>query len=342
MTQTCLIDGLSRNRRLDTVVARSLTQAETQAPASIDPVEVAPGVFFLEGGTRYFRAGTEQGPQGSIRSLMCNNGWVVLGDEVLLVDANMPGRADVLLDAIRNTTDKPVRYLFNTHHHGDHVYGNGAIFQRTGCTITACIGMVEELRRYETGTFGGSPGRKEQVAKFRPDVAATELMLPDMLFERSLVFEGGGRRAELLHLGWGHTRGDAVLWLPRERVLFAGDLVTNGAYNIVRDAEMMPWISTLANLRALDPLSVCPGHGPMGQLALIDDQLSFFLALLRQVEKRIAAGLTREALLADLEDIRGALLAEPQAAEHVIPRQADLSVLSLQAQVERIYEQVHG
>jgi len=60
------------------------------------------------------------------------------------------------------------------------------------------------------------------------------------------------------------------------------------------------------------------------------------------VEKRIAAGLTREALLADLEDIRGALLAEPQAAEHVIPRQADLSVLSLQAQVERIYEQVHG
>lgn len=82
--------------------------------------EVAPGVFFLRGGTHYFERGTVDGAAGTVRSLMCNNGWVVLGDHVLLVDANMPGRSDALLAAIRRTTNKPVRYVLNTHEGGCH------------------------------------------------------------------------------------------------------------------------------------------------------------------------------------------------------------------------------
>jgi hypothetical protein len=153
------------------------------------------GRVFPKGDTRYFQEGALNGAAGSIRYLMCNNGWIVLDDHVLVIDANMPGRAEAV--------------------------------ERTGATVIARAGMMEELRRYETGAFGGAPGRWEQVSKLRPDVAATPVMAPTQMFERSDVLNGtSGREVELLHPGLGHTRGDAVAWLPKERILFTGDLVT--------------------------------------------------------------------------------------------------------------------
>src|ERR1700682_5323815 len=105
-----------------------------------------------------------------------------------------------------------------------------------GMTVFARIvthaGMVEELEGYETAAFGGPPGRWEQVAEFRPDVAATSLIAPTQTFERSMVLEGGGMRVELRHVGLGHTRGDAVVWLPQARVIFAGGLVAHGPFNL--------------------------------------------------------------------------------------------------------------
>jgi glyoxylase-like metal-dependent hydrolase (beta-lactamase superfamily II) len=200
--------------------------------------------------------------------------------------------------------------------------------------------MVEELRRYETGAYGGGPGRWEQVAKLRPDVAATNVMAPNETFERALVLRRrDGSRVELFHPGFGHTRGDAVAWLPRERVLFTGDLVINGPFNIVRDAEMAPWLDTLRKLRALEPLIVCPGHGACGDVSLIREQLAFFATLNREVSKRLKAGLQVGSILADIDQIREVLLSDDTTAGHVIPAKSELSVLSLRAQIERICEQ---
>ena len=344
MTQACLIEDLGRLGRLP--VGTDAGEKLRPAPGGLedvawdDPEEVAAGVFFLQGATRYFQDGETQGSAGSIRTLMCNNGWVVLDDHVLLIDANMPGRADALLAAIKQTTHKPVGVVFNTHHHGDHVYGNRAIYDRTGALIVSCAAMVEELRRYETAAFGGAPGRREQVAKFRPDVAATPLMAPTQTFEASLAFEAAnGLRVELLHLGMGHTRGDAIAWLPREGVMFTGDLVANGAFNIVRDADMAGWPVTLAAMELLSPSIVCPGHGACGTGSLVSDQRTFFVALAKEIARRISSGESKDALLGGLETIRATLLANPSVAAHVIPHRADLAVLSLRAQVERTYDQ---
>jgi len=314
---------------------------ETLASGLGEPVELAPGVFFLQGCETYFHNGTASGPAGAIRTLMCNNGWVVLGDEVLLIDANMPDRADELLGLVAQTTNKPVRYVVNTHHHGDHIYGNRIIRERTGAEIIACTAMVEELHRYETGAFGGAPGRWEQVAQQRADVARTPLLAPTRTFETELIIHGArGMRVELLHLGRGHTRGDTVVWLPRERIAFVGDLAANGPYNIARDSDMAAWPHTLAAIEALGPRIVCGGHGAAGGASLLVSQAAFFRALWREVERRASAGLSREAVIGDLGAIRAALLADPQAAHHVIPEEADLPVLSLRAQVERTYDQV--
>lgn len=305
------------------------------------PQEVAPGVFFLKGGTRYFEEGTKTGPAGAVRSLMCNNGWIDLGDEVLLIDSNMPSRTDALLSAVRDTVgEKPIKYVVNTHHHGDHVYGNRRIHERTGAAIIACREMVDELKRFETAAFGGPPGRWEQVATLRPDLADTSLLPPTLVYGDRLELIGRDRRVELLHHGWGHTRGDTIVWLPAERVMFAGDLVANGPYNIVRDGEMREWPKFLAFMEELRPSIVCPGHGERAGPEILTSQRGFFLALWAQVESRVRDGITLDALLGDIEMIRAALLADPAAAEHVIPHDADLAVMSLNAQVERVFRQI--
>jgi cyclase len=337
MCEACLIDDLSHRGLLRGAgvaglalslgsMARpgSALAAEPVPPdaiAAAEPEEVAPGVFFLMGETRYFRDGTRQGAAGTVGSLMCNNGWVVFDDHVLLIDANVPGRADALLAAVRRTTDKPVRTLFNTHHHGDHVYGNRVLAERTGAAVVAHAGMAEELRRHETGAFCGGPGRWEQVARFRPDVAAAPVMAPTRTFERSMTFDDGrGRRVELFHPGLGHTRGDAVAWLPRERVLFTGDLVTNGPFNIVRDSEMAPWLGALTALQALGPAVVCPGHGARGDASLLADQR--VAAATRQASARVARP--------SAPTIGASAPSCPHAASSSAPRSAAMSSLSRQ------------
>lgn len=307
------------------------------------PQELSPGVFFLRGATRYFQEGAATGPAGAIRSLMCNNGWIDLGDEVLLIDSNMPSRTDALLEAVRSTVgDKPIRFVVNTHHHGDHIYANRRIREATGASIIACKDMVDQMRRYEAAAFGGEPGRWEQVAKLRPDLGQTSLLPPTMMLDRFLSIMGRDRTVELHHYGWGHTRGDTIVWLPGERIVFVGDLVANGPFNIVRDGEMSAWPDYLAYIETLQPRVVGPGHGDHSGPRILATQREFFQALWREVEARAKPSVTIESVLADLPAIRNALLANPLAAEHVIPHDADLAVLSLKAQVERVFGQLRA
>ncbi len=128
------------------------------AIAQINTVQtVAPGVYFHEGDPRHGHS---------------NNGWIVFDDFVFVIDANYPSGAKIVMPQIATTTDKPVRFVFNTHHHADHAYGN-QLWADAGATLVASTTMLEELKKVETGYFGGEPGRWEASAKIRPDVAAT-------------------------------------------------------------------------------------------------------------------------------------------------------------------------
>lgn len=175
---------------------------------------------------------------------VCNNGWIVFEDYVLVIDANFPAGAKMMIGKIRAITDKPIRFVFDTHHHGDHAYGN-QIFVENGGVPVAHTGVLEEMRRYETGYFDSKPGRWEQAAKERADVRASKLKPPSVLFPDQLYFDDGKHRVELMHLGVAHTHGDAMAWLPEQKILFTGDACVNGPYNFVGDGNVGQWIATL-------------------------------------------------------------------------------------------------
>ena len=129
----------------------------------------------------------------------CNNGWIIFSDYVLMIDANFPSGAQVVLPKIKAMTDKPIKFAFDTHHHGDHAYGN-QVMHEAGATIVGHSGVLTEMKKYETNYFTGKgSGPWESAAKNRKDVAASKLRPPSLLFEQKMAFDDGTHRVELLH-----------------------------------------------------------------------------------------------------------------------------------------------
>src|SRR5437762_3224228 len=139
--------------------------------------EIAPGVFF-----RY----SSISPTNDAIFGGSNNIWVVFKDYVAVVDANFPKEAGDVLAAIRKTTDKPVRYVLDTHHHGDHAWGN-AVWVKAGATIVAQRHCARLLRLTGPADFAaagkGPNGRK--------DVATSTLEQPTLIFDDKLVLDDG-------------------------------------------------------------------------------------------------------------------------------------------------------
>src|SRR5258708_17019540 len=111
----------------------------------------------------------------------CNNGWIVFEDYVLVVDGNFPSGAQEIIPKIKAITDKPIRFAFDTHHHGDHAYGN-QVWVDNGAVPVAPTRVIHEMKKYETGYYGGQPGRWEDTAKSPQDVAASRFKPPNLPF----------------------------------------------------------------------------------------------------------------------------------------------------------------
>jgi glyoxylase-like metal-dependent hydrolase (beta-lactamase superfamily II) len=244
----------------------------------------------------------------------CNNGWIVFEDYVLVIDANFPSGAKEVLPKIRAITDKPIRFAFDTHHHGDHLYGNH-VWVDHGAVPVAHVGVIDELKKHETGGPGTRPSRWEDAARTRPDVAASKLKPPTLLYRTDMIFDDGNHRVELLHFGVAHTHGDGFAWLPTEKILFTGDACVNGPYNFVGDGDTGEWVKTLEAARQLGAKTVCPGHGPVGGGELLENQQAYFVALRKQVS--LLHGKTPAEIKAAVDQIKAALLQNPKIARYV-------------------------
>jgi glyoxylase-like metal-dependent hydrolase (beta-lactamase superfamily II) len=287
---------------------------------------IAPDIYFHEGRV------------ADTADAVCNNGWILFEDYVLVIDANFPAGARLIISKIRSLTDKPIRFAFDTHHHGDHAYGN-QVFVENGGVPVAHTGVIEEMKRYETGYYDDRPGAWEATAKGRADLRTTKLKPPSVLFSKDLIFDDGKHRVELMHLGVAHTHGDAVAWLPKERILFTGDVCVNGPYNYVGDGDVGKWVMTLDAVKKLGAKIVCTGHGPRSVASVLDDQQAFFKALREQVGALMADKAPEEAK-GQIESIRARLKGNAQIARYVGERGADGDFFP--SQVEKVYEELTG
>jgi glyoxylase-like metal-dependent hydrolase (beta-lactamase superfamily II) len=263
-----------------------------------------------------------------------NSVFIVNDEDVVVVDATLtPGTAQEEIAALRKLTDKPVRYVINTHWHDDHVMGNvayrdafpGADFiahentreylPTTGLTNRKMAmspggypGFIAALKRrleQNESVFGG-PLDGEERAALKSDILIAErymaenpkatVVLPTVTLRERLTLYRGARRIDILYLGRGHTSGDIVVHLPNEGIVVAGDLVIHPV-PYVGSPQSHPgdWGETLERLLALKHTMIVPGHGPV----LRDDTYvtlmsRLFSSMKRQVTAAAARGETLE------------------------------------------------
>jgi cyclase len=236
-----------------------------------DVKEIAPGVFF-----RYssISATDPKVPFGG-----SNHAWIVFKDYVVVIDANFPKEAGDVIADIKKTTSKPIRYVLDTHHHGDHAYGN-AVWAKEGAKI---VGHVNCSRLMQTS----GPKQWDDAAKARPDVAGSSLKQVDTSFDDKMVLEDETQRVEFHFLGHAHTPGDAVAWLPKHRILCTGDACVNGAFNFMGHSHSASWVKVLEKMQAFDPVLVVPGHGAVSGKEVIEKQKRYFVELRQHVRTGI-------------------------------------------------------
>lgn len=245
--------------------------------------ELAPGVFVRMG--------------DRTRNQPANSGWVVFQYYVLVIDANFPWGAREILQEIKKTTNKPIRFLFNTHYHGDHAFGS-SIFTDEAASLVCSEACAQESRTK------GQAGWDKNTATGEYSLKPYKLSHPTVVFKDAMSFDDGQHRVELLLMGPGHSRGDAVAWLPKEKILFAGDLCVNWNFgNNLADADgdHPNWLRALDRMAALQPQTVVVGHGDLGPAHVLAAQKAYISDLMDAVRAGIRNGKTADQLAAEVD-----------------------------------------
>ncbi|NQD37582.1 MBL fold metallo-hydrolase [Permianibacter sp. IMCC34836] len=228
-----------------------------------------------------------------------NNVFIINEADVIVVDSNIsPDSSKEVLAALRKLTNKPVRYVINTHWHEDHILGNsvwrdaypgvefiGHVQTHDDLTTTGAsnrksllesgadgVASLREAIRSKVG-LAGTPLTEEErishesdiflVERYLKEAGALPIIEPDIALDSELVLQRGQRRIDIRFLGAAHTRSDLVVWLPNEKILIAGDLLVWPIPLVGSTSYPAAYAETLKKLSALPATSIVPGHGPV-------------------------------------------------------------------------------
>ena len=248
--------------------------SESKRPvAPVELREVAPDVWFLYDDSS------------------SNSAFVVGSDGVLVVDTRQhPAHARDLIDRIRKITDKPIRFVVNTHAHGDHVLGNPE-FKKIGATI---IAHRDTRAGIDTNRVSEVERRQDFFKTQGLDPAEVAIVLPDLTFDSRVSISLGNRQVEIMYLGAGQNPGDTLVHIPHARALFVGGPFARQNWsNMSFTPSVDGWIALLQKIAAFDVDMFLPGHGDVGRKADVLDEASLLAQVQIKVKQAIADGRTK-------------------------------------------------
>jgi glyoxylase-like metal-dependent hydrolase (beta-lactamase superfamily II) len=229
-----------------------------------------------------------------------NTGIVVGDDAVMVIDTQAtPVMAQDVIRRIREVTDKPIRYVLMSHYHAVRVLGASAYKPDH---------VIASRDTYDLIVERGEADMKSEIERFPRLFRAIEsipgLTWPTLVFEQRLTLMLGKLQVEIMQLGRGHTKGDTVVWLPQDKVLFSGDLVEFDATPYAGDAYLADWPATLDAIAALQPEKLVPGRGAALKDAAqvragLDGTRAFVTAMFDAVKAGVAAGKDLRAIYRD-------------------------------------------
>jgi glyoxylase-like metal-dependent hydrolase (beta-lactamase superfamily II) len=249
-------------------------------------------------GTREIADGVHVIPDNRVE-FVPNIGIVVGEDSALVIDTAMgPRNGELVLEQARRIAGDRRLLLTLTHFHPEH--GFAAQSFAGAATMLYNRAQLDELdekgQEYIEMFSGFGPHLAELLAE-------VELVRPQIVYEDVAEVDLGGRRVELRYFGQAHTRGDQVVWLPEERILFPGDLVEDRFFPIFPDEDAIAsgWLEVIEKLEQLDPKIVVPGHGDVGDAEMIRIAKGFMIAVRDRVNELNDAGTGLDEIKSQLE-----------------------------------------
>ena len=260
--------------------------------------------------------------------IAANAAFIVNQDDVVVVDTHLrPSWARETIAEIKKVTDKPVRYVINTHWHRDHVQGNQAYIAAYGPGVTIIeqdlaredqiknqpIEIVtrapEEISRIEKLLSTGADDKGVPLTAsarvqlqhaldlqkaYVAEIPQIQLVPGNLTFDRSLVLHELGRDICLYYYGYAHTRGDAIVYLPSEKIVLTGDVLESGV-PMMRSAYPVEWLGVLESIEKLDWNMVIPGHGGIQRnRETITGFVAYLQDLVTGVKQAAAKGMTSD------------------------------------------------
>lgn len=246
-----------------------------------------------------------------------NAGMVDMGEGVLIFDSlSLPQSARDLLRAADEVIGKPVRWMINSHYHGDHITGNFLLPPDIPIISTHTTYELLVTSDWEADLAEGNQHLLDFVEQLEQQLEAAEddqqkatistrlkyyglvvagfddeeARLPTITFDDQITIQGAARSAHLITYGGGHTKSDAFLYLPDEKILFAGDLALVETHPFMLDGDPEQWPIILEQMKHLDFDKLVPGHGPIGDAEDIDAMLVYFEAVDEMVKQAMVAG----------------------------------------------------
>jgi cyclase len=251
---------------------------------------------------------------------MSNAGIIDLGNATLIFDTfATPQAAENLRDAAEQLIGHPIRYVVNSHKHGDHVWGNqvflpGASIIATEKTRADMLKHVDMSKEAFQSTIENqiqemegklAKEQDEQKRRSQANEIATrreiltalpifEHTIPDLTFEQHLTLHGSKRAVEVLTYGGGHTASDAFLYLPDDQLLFMGDLLFTRTHPWMGDGSPEEWVRILERIEQLSFTVAVPGHGPLGAREDLVLSRGYIASIVALAEKCMSEGLSLE------------------------------------------------
>jgi glyoxylase-like metal-dependent hydrolase (beta-lactamase superfamily II) len=246
----------------------------------LKPVEVAPGIWFVQGEAAMGSAANQ--------NFISNAAFVIADGGVLVVDSlGSPPLAERLLAEIRQRTPLPIKYVVATHYHADHIYGL-QVLKAAGAQIVAHEGALDYIHS-DTARLRLEASREEL---FPWVDEHTRVVEPDLWVrgDQPMALRIGTTRFVLHHVGPSHTDEDLAVHMPDAGVLFAGDLVFRGRIPFVGKADSRAWVAAIDRVMALQPRLMLTGHGavstdPAGDLRFTRDYLSYLRETMGQAAR---------------------------------------------------------
>ncbi len=207
-------------------------------------------------------------------SFGANAGIVIGNDGIAVIDTLISAKeADRFIKDIRAVSQKPIKYVIDTHEHLDHVFGN-AEFARLGATIVSQANCRKNMIASAQAVLRSA----KDYGLSEDDMKGTQIAIPTVAFRGTVEIDLGGRTVELIDPGPSHTNGSILVYVPDTKTLFAGDVLFTDYHPYIGDGSIDAWTGVLDRILGMDVEAIVPGHGPLSGKKDVTDMKNYLVA----------------------------------------------------------------